>query len=253
MYANYHSHTYRCGHAVGTEREYVEAAVAAGLRTLGISDHSPQPVPEDFDDSGVRMNLRDLEDYAGTVMRLKEEYKDRIDIRLGVELEYFPDYFEYISRRLKDAGVEYMIQGQHYLGRRAGEPYIGRICVRDDLKRYVDQTIEGMSTGRYFYLAHPDLPNYGETDDNYLFEMSRLCEAAKKLDVPLEINLLGIRSCRHYPREAFWELAGRIGCRTVIGCDSHKPCDVTDPGSEKKALEMAERCGLTVETELELR
>ena len=41
MTENYHTHTYRCGHAVGTERDYVEAALKAGIRTLGFSDHTP--------------------------------------------------------------------------------------------------------------------------------------------------------------------------------------------------------------------
>ena len=41
MTANYHTHTIRCNHASGTDREYVEAAIAAGFKTLGFSDHSP--------------------------------------------------------------------------------------------------------------------------------------------------------------------------------------------------------------------
>ena len=35
MYANYHTHTKRCQHAVGEDREYVEAAIAAGIQVLG--------------------------------------------------------------------------------------------------------------------------------------------------------------------------------------------------------------------------
>ena len=30
MIANYHTHTWRCRHADGTEREYVETAIEAG-------------------------------------------------------------------------------------------------------------------------------------------------------------------------------------------------------------------------------
>ena len=36
-----HTHTFRCGHASGTEREYIENAIAAGFDTLGFSDHAP--------------------------------------------------------------------------------------------------------------------------------------------------------------------------------------------------------------------
>ena len=46
MLTNYHTHTRRCGHAVGEDREYAEAAVQAGLKILGFSDHAPQIFPE---------------------------------------------------------------------------------------------------------------------------------------------------------------------------------------------------------------
>ena len=34
MTANYHTHTWRCKHAVGTEQEYIENAIAHGLKIL---------------------------------------------------------------------------------------------------------------------------------------------------------------------------------------------------------------------------
>lgn len=34
MRVNYHTHTYRCGHAKGTEEEYVKAAIEGGLEVL---------------------------------------------------------------------------------------------------------------------------------------------------------------------------------------------------------------------------
>ena len=42
--ANYHTHTYRCGHAGDYPDEaYVQAAVQAGYKVLGMSDHTPWP------------------------------------------------------------------------------------------------------------------------------------------------------------------------------------------------------------------
>ena len=38
MIANYHTHTYRCHHADGTEREYVERAIENGLKIFGFSE-----------------------------------------------------------------------------------------------------------------------------------------------------------------------------------------------------------------------
>ena len=38
---NYHTHTKRCGHAIGEDEEYVINAIEAGLTDLGFSDHCP--------------------------------------------------------------------------------------------------------------------------------------------------------------------------------------------------------------------
>lgn len=41
MLANYHTHTFRCRHALGEDREYIEHAIDGGLKVLGFSDHCP--------------------------------------------------------------------------------------------------------------------------------------------------------------------------------------------------------------------
>ena len=38
---NMHTHTTRCHHAAGEDREYVEKAIEAGYDVLGFSDHAP--------------------------------------------------------------------------------------------------------------------------------------------------------------------------------------------------------------------
>ena len=83
MIASYHNHTWRCHHADGTEREYVENAIAAGFKILGFSDHTPQVYPDGFV-CPVKMEPKDLEGYVDTILDLKREYKDDIDIRLGL-------------------------------------------------------------------------------------------------------------------------------------------------------------------------
>ena len=37
---NYHSHTKRCGHAIGEDEEYVLAAIANGYTKMGFSDQN---------------------------------------------------------------------------------------------------------------------------------------------------------------------------------------------------------------------
>ena len=102
MIANYHTHTYRCGHAEGDVGEYAEQAEKAGLRTLGIADHTPY----DFFDVGprnrpMRMMPEELPEYADSVRALAEEYRGRLEIHLGVEAEYYPKYFSRLLELLR--------------------------------------------------------------------------------------------------------------------------------------------------------
>ena len=36
---NYHTHTYRCHHASGTPEEYIQRAIAGGIKYMGFSEH----------------------------------------------------------------------------------------------------------------------------------------------------------------------------------------------------------------------
>ena len=106
--ANYHTHTIRCKHAVGTEREYIEAAISEGFKILGFSDHTPQPYPESFT-SGIRMDMSELQDYTDTLVKLRDEYKDDIQILIGYEVEYSRKYFEPLLKELKKYPLDYII------------------------------------------------------------------------------------------------------------------------------------------------
>ncbi len=248
MIVNYHTHTYRCGHAEGTDRDYAERAVQAGLKLLGFSDHTPQ----DYFDAapgalhaGIRMQPEELPGYAASVRALAAEYRGRLDIRLGVEAEYYPKYFPRLLEMLRENGVEYMILGQHFLGNEIGDVYSGRRTEDPEvLSRYVSQCTEALETGLFTYFAHPDLIRFSGDGAVYDREMRRLCQAANRTGTPLEINLLGIREERHYPDERFWKVAAEEGCAVITGCDAHRPADLPDAAGEQKALDMVSRLGL---------
>ena len=250
MIANYHTHTARCGHARGEDREYVERAVERGLETLGFSEHVPLPFA-DGHESYFRVPLARLEDYVRSVLALREEFRDRIRILLGFEAEYYPDYFDRVRELTAPYTVDYFIMGQHF-NDSTERPYNARpFADGSQLRGYVDRVLEGLATGHFLYLAHPDLPYYtGGDEDFYRREMRRLCEGAKALDIPLEINLLGIREGRNYPSPVFWEIASSAGCRTVLGCDAHSPDAVADPAELETALAFAARFGLTPEEQV---
>ncbi len=251
--ANYHTHTWRCRHAEGLERDYVEKAIEGGMKVLGFSDHTPYPFPGNYK-SGFRMDVAQLEEYVATIENIRDEYRGDIDIKIGLEVEYYPAYFERLTELTDRYPIEYFILGQHYLGNEIGDSYSGMPSPSvSRLHRYVMQVKEAMETGRFAYVAHPDLIYFIGSDEDYDREMRYLCTCARDLDVPLEINFLGLYEGRSYPNQLFWEIAGEVGNKVIFGCDAHKPDMVVNPFSMQEALNMTERYGLERITYLELK
>ena len=243
MRINCHTHTVRCGHAVGTDREYVETAIARGLSVLGFSDHVPMPFA-DGHESSYRVPIRLLEDYVTSVLSLKQEYQQQIEIKLGFEAEYYPDRFEAMLDLLRPYPVDYLLLAQHYND--SSERVYNTNPQSDGfaLRRYTDRCLEAMQTGRFTYLAHPDLFHFTGNPHVYQREVTRLCKGAIEQNIPLEINLLGLREYRNYPSARFWEIAGALQCPAVIGCDAHSPADLADPENLREAEAFASRFGV---------
>lgn len=247
MTVNLHTHTARCGHATGADREYVEAAIQGGLKHLGFADHMPFLFPDGFE-SHFRIPMKKAEEYMSSLAALREEYKNDISIHIGFEMEYYPRYFKEMKQLAIDLGAEYLLLSQHYINNEYpnGGSYMGRgIHPEEEAVTYADTVLEAMETGLFTYFAHPDLVHYTGTDEAlYEREMRRICQGAARCGMPLEINLLGIREGRHYPLTRFWEIAAEEGCEAVLGCDAHSPDVVVDSPSEGVALEMIRGLGL---------
>ena len=253
MIANYHSHTARCRHAAGSEVEYVENALRRGLQIFGFSDHTPQFFPGDYY-SFMRMYPQELEGYCRTVRRLQAQYRGKIQIPLGVEAEFYPAIWDELLPRLQDAGIEYLILGQHWLGNEEGEHGSGGATWDEELlRRYCHQVMDALDTGKFTYLAHPDLFRFVGDRKIYRHHMGRLCRAAREADIPLEINLLGILYNKHYPNEEFFTLAAEEGCKVILGMDAHDPSQVLDPEPEQKAMAMVRHFGLKLLDTVELK
>lgn len=254
MTANYHTHTPRCRHASGSEREYVAQALARGLTELGFSDHAPYLYPNGYH-STFRMDPDQLSDYCQTLTALRTEYNGRIALHIGLEMEYYPALFGPTLDWMRQFPLEYLILGQHYLDNEYDtHVYSGAETTSEPvLARYAAQVIEGLSTSCFSYLAHPDLIHYTGPDAIYVRRMRPLVEFAKKHRIPLELNLLGFAEGRHYPHDRFWALVGEVGAPAIIGCDAHRPDAVADPQVVRAAYAYLARFGITPQPRLELR
>lgn len=237
MKANYHTHTARCKHADGTEREYIEAAIENGIQTLGFSDHTPYPFSDDYS-SHIRMKMNEMDEYVSTVLDLKQEYKQDINIYLGLEVEHFPKYFDELYAELKQYPLDYMLLAAHWYGNsHKTEPYYG--LYTEDMKvlnDYCEQIIGGIEEGCFTYLAHPDLIHYPSKNKMYDETMRKICRTANQYDMPLEINLRGIRTNKQYPNADFWKIASEENCKVIIGIDAHGVDELYYQAAYEKAM-----------------
>lgn len=254
MIANYHTHTWRCKHAHGTEEEYVRCAIKKGLSILGFSDHAPHFFPDGYV-SRIRMLPEQLQDYADTIGGLQQQYQDQIQIHLGLEMEFYPELFEQMLPYYRDHGINYLVLAQHYLDNEVNAANVARPASdrEEFVEKYCNQLINAMQTGAYTYLAHPDVLNFVGQPEVYKTHMRRLCKEAKQVGMPLELNLSGFNWNRYYPSRRFWEIAAEEGCQVVLGVDAHFPEELLDEPSEKQAMQWIRELELPLLETLELK
>lgn len=255
MYANYHTHTTRCGHAKGADEEYVLAAIDAGYKILGFSDHSPCLFP-DGSQSGYRVQIEEMPGYFASLGALREKYADKIELHIGFEMEYYPLYYKDMVERVKKAGCEYLILGQHAIKNEFPEHIMVAVPQRDDpelLKIYTREVCEALHTGSFTYLCHPEVFNFSGPEEQFLEITRPICVAARETGTPMEINFLGIRDHRYYPMESFWKMAAEEHASVIFGADAHDPGDVYDAASLKIAEGWVKKYGLQLIEKAELR
>ena len=98
MLANYHTHTSFCD-GKNTPEEIVLYAIEKGFTSIGFSGHGYTP----FD---LRYCMKDTDGYLADIRRLKDKYKNKIQIYVGVE----EDAFALVDRKQFD----YIIGSSHY-------------------------------------------------------------------------------------------------------------------------------------------
>lgn len=243
--ANYHTHTARCRHASGEEEEYVRQAIQAGMNLLGFSDHTPYPFRGDYY-SNFRMFPQELSHYVQKLLFLKEKYQDKIQILIGLEAEYYPQYFDDLLELLAPYPLDYLLLGQHFLHNEQDGDYSGAPHQKEEaLACYVEQVITGIHTGKFAYIAHPDLCGWEGEESVYIRQMTRLCQVAKGCNIPLEMNFLGCTEGRHYPSHRFFSIAGQVGNQVIFGCDAHNPQSISNPKAFDICTRMQQQYGLT--------
>lgn len=228
---NYHTHTYRCNHAYGSDEDYVLAAIKGGYSELGFSDHAPWPL-HDFESNNIRMKIEELPAYVESVNHLKAKYAGQIKIYLGLECEYFPDRIEWLKQIKDKYHLDYLIFGNHFYRFSNNDRYYGYFTYQREniIDYYLDDTYNGLKTGMYDCLAHPDLfmRSCRALSDKTEKAFVQLCKWSLEFDVPLEYNLNGLKVSSFFPSAAMFKVAGEYQAKVIINNDCHDPLDFLD-------------------------
>lgn len=149
--SNFHTHTTRCHHASGLDREYVEQAIAGGYQVLGFSDHGPI-IRHDGFESHMRMAPEELEGYVASLEALRSEFRGEIELYIGLEVEYMPRFFQETVDFYREFPIDYMILGQHYFGEEGLTPYVADLQTdREYVDEYVQAVSDALDTGLFLY------------------------------------------------------------------------------------------------------
>ncbi len=250
---NFHTHTTRCKHASGADEAYIQHTIDNQFSILGFSDHGP------YEDNrfGYRMNYAELEEYISTMKSLKKKYADQIQLRVGLEIEYNKHDDAYFKTLLIEKGIEYLALGQHIYLNSKDEWVNTYFHERTEQHiEYATSLVEGMKSGYYSFVCHPDLFFINDLpyDENTEKACDIIIEAAQELDMVLEYNANGYRrefksfvdGDRYpYPHLKFWEKVSKTNIRVLINADAHSPSQVYDEAIQK-SVEATKALGLNV-------
>lgn len=244
MRSNFHTHTQRCKHAYGDEKDYAESAVKNELDLLGFSDHAPFP---DYD-YGLRMDFGELPDYLAAIDTLSADYGDKIRLYKGLEIEFLPKYLNYYKQLFEEFHVDYLALGEHMFTKSDGN--IQNVYYLESTKDYIEYAeniAAAAETGYFAFIAHPDLMflNRFAWDENCSKACDIIISAAEKYNIILEFNANGLRRGKQYfpdgmrfayPHDNFWKMLSGSSLRVIIGADCHVPEYIRD-----SAINIAEK------------
>ena len=157
MNIDLHNHTKRCNHAVGELYEYIDAAIACNIDIFGFACHAPMKFDEKY-----RMGLDEIDSYINEIRELKYQYRNKIDIRVGFEVDYINKKEYLIEKKVLDSNVDYLIGSIHFLNNWGfdNEEFIGvykNIDINEAWIEYLESITNMAQSGLFDIVGHFDL------------------------------------------------------------------------------------------------
>lgn len=231
MKTDVHMHTSFSYDSEAAPEEMVQGAIEKGLEVICFTDH----YDKDYNYEG-RECIFDLDKYFKTMKDLQDRYKDRLDIRIGVELGLMPhlgpEFYEITSRYPFDfvIGSVHVVQGM--------DPAMGTIfekCRDEEVYRMTfRETLKDIQNIKDFdVLGHVDyVVRYSKGDiEEYSYRkyadeidavMKELIIRGKGIEVNMAGLKYGLPFAHPHPDilKRYRELGGEI---VTVGADGHKP------------------------------
>jgi len=251
MLVDYHIHTRMCGHAEGEMEEYVKEAIRKGLGEIGFNEHFPILHLEDKELARrLAMSIDEFPIYVEHVQRLQKEFKKRISIKLGCEIDYLPGNMEMIMNTINEYDFDYLYGSVHFLDDwMIDHPdHKSRFENQDLYKVYKDyfSLVEEAAESRLFdCISHIDvIKKFGYKPDKDLtciYEQTAM--TLKHANVCIDVNTSGLYKPvgEIYPQEKFLKICYKHNVPVTLGSDAHKPEHV---GRDfDKAVSLIKRAG----------
>ena len=213
--------------------EYVERGIELGLRAIGVADHNPLPGGRS---ANVRMSEAELEYYVERVLELRFRYRGRIEVMLGLEMDYLEGLEDYLGQQLARYSWDYVIGSIHFLDNACREGSWPKNYGGDAPKlfaRYFELIRRMTRSGLCDIVAHFDvvkrsgcMPGEREADD-----IARTLQEIRNAGICIEINTSGYRHSelsepQPYPALPIVEQALGLGIPLTVNSDAHAPDQV---------------------------
>jgi len=232
-----HVHTFRCGHAGGASRDFVERALGRGLAEIAFTDHIPLYfLPSGDRDPKLAMREDQFDGYVREVEDLRGEFAGRIAVRLGLEADYAEGHEAELERWLARADWDVVLGSVHRVaGGWIDDPATsparfereGAAVLYDEYYRLLANAAR---TGLFDVLTHFDLPKkHGHRPAAPRVEAEEAAlQAARAAGCALEISSAGLRKtvAEVYPEARLLRRAVGLGLPFTFSSDAHAPAEV---------------------------
>lgn len=240
-----HMHTPLCRHADGEPELYAAVGAQRGLAGVVFTCHNP--MPESYGHT-ARMAEHEMDQYLAMIRRTGEDFAGRLDVRVGLECDYFPGYEKYLDKQIKGMPFNHILGSVHpFLQIWRDRFHTGSAL--EAQKTYFSQLADAAETKLFSTIAHPDLiKNQTAAEWNFTAiadHVGACLDRIAKAGVAMEINTSGLLKTvkEMNPNPAMLAMMRRRKIPVVVGSDAHTPTRVAD--QFLRAYDLLEQIGYT--------